>query len=42
MTTIPCCLSTGRVLYHWHGGEMTRRAQGLMEVYGEALVEAQP
>jgi predicted molibdopterin-dependent oxidoreductase YjgC len=21
-------LSTGRVLYHWHGGEMTRRARG--------------
>ena len=25
----PLCLSTGRVLYHWHGGEMTRRAEGL-------------
>jgi len=38
----PFLLSTGRVLYHWHGGEMTRRAQGLMEVYGEALVEINP
>lgn len=35
-------LSTGRVLYHWHGGQMTRRAAGLMEVYGEALVEINP
>ena len=38
----PMILSTGRVLYHWHGGEMTRRAQGLMKVYGEALVELNP
>lgn len=38
----PMLLSTGRVLYHWHGGEMTRRASGLMSVYGEALVEINP
>jgi formate dehydrogenase major subunit/formate dehydrogenase alpha subunit len=38
----PMVLSTGRVLYHWHGGQMTRRAKGLMEVYGEALVELNP
>jgi predicted molibdopterin-dependent oxidoreductase YjgC len=38
----PMILSTGRVLYHWHGGEMTRRAKGLMEVYGNALVEVSP
>jgi formate dehydrogenase major subunit/formate dehydrogenase alpha subunit len=38
----PMILSTGRVLYHWHGGEMTRRAKGLMEVYGQALVEVNP
>jgi formate dehydrogenase alpha subunit len=38
----PMVLSTGRVLYHWHGGEMTRRAKGLMEVYGEALIEVNP
>ena len=30
------------MLYHWHGGEMTRRAKGLMEVYGEALIEVNP
>jgi formate dehydrogenase alpha subunit len=38
----PMILSTGRVLYHWHGGEMTRRAKGLMEVYPEALIEVNP
>ena len=38
----PMILNTGRVLYHWHGGEMTRRAKGLMQVYGEALVEINP
>jgi len=38
----PMVMSTGRVLYHWHGGTMTRRAKGLMEVYGEALVELNP
>jgi formate dehydrogenase alpha subunit len=38
----PMVLSTGRVLYHWHGGQMTRRAAGLMQVYGEALVEINP
>lgn len=38
----PFLLSTGRVLYHWHGGEMTRRARGLLAVYGESLVEVNP
>ncbi len=38
----PMILSTGRVLYHWHGGEMTRRAKGLLEVYSEALIEVNP
>jgi formate dehydrogenase alpha subunit len=38
----PMLLSTGRVLYHWHGGEMTRRAKGLLEVYSEALIEMNP
>ena len=38
----PMILSTGRVLYHWHGGEMSRRAKGLMEVYGNAMVEVNP
>jgi formate dehydrogenase major subunit/formate dehydrogenase alpha subunit len=35
----PFVLSTGRVLYHWHGGEMTRRSQGLMQIYGKPLIE---
>jgi formate dehydrogenase alpha subunit len=38
----PMLLSTGRVLYHWHGGEMTRRAQGLMQIYGNSKVELNP
>ena len=38
----PMVMSTGRVLYHWHGGQMTRRAKGIMEVYGSALVEVNP
>jgi formate dehydrogenase major subunit/formate dehydrogenase alpha subunit len=38
----PMLLSTGRVLYHWHGGEMTRRAKGLLEIYSEALIEVNP
>ena len=38
----PLMLTTGRVLYHCHGGEMTRRARGLMEAYPEAQVEIHP
>jgi formate dehydrogenase major subunit/formate dehydrogenase alpha subunit len=38
----PMVLSTGRVLYHWHGGEMTRRAKGLLEIYSEPLIELNP
>jgi formate dehydrogenase major subunit/formate dehydrogenase alpha subunit len=38
----PMILNTGRVLYHWHGGEMTRRAQGLLNVYSQALIEVNP
>jgi formate dehydrogenase alpha subunit len=28
----PLLLSTGRLLYHWHGGTLTRRVQGLLEL----------
>jgi formate dehydrogenase alpha subunit len=35
----PMILSTGRVLYHWHGGEMTRRSQGLLDIYSKPLIE---
>jgi formate dehydrogenase major subunit/formate dehydrogenase alpha subunit len=38
----PLVLTTGRVLYHWHGGEISRRARGLLEAYPEALVEVSP
>jgi formate dehydrogenase alpha subunit len=38
----PSLLTTGRVLYHWHGGEMTRRIAALREVYPENLVEISP
>ena len=38
----PLLLTTGRVLYHWHGGEMTRRVKGLLDVYPETLVEVSP
>jgi predicted molibdopterin-dependent oxidoreductase YjgC len=38
----PMILSTGRVLYHWHGGELTRRARGLLAVYSESLIEVNP
>ncbi len=37
----PLLLTTGRVLFHWHGGELTRRSQ-LLRVYPEALVEISP
>ena len=38
----PFILSTGRVLYHWHSGNMTRRSEGIMQVYGEPLIELNP
>jgi formate dehydrogenase alpha subunit len=38
----PFLLTTGRVIYHWHGGEMTRRARGLQAAYPEALIEIHP
>ena len=38
----PMLLSTGRVLYHYHTGTMTRLAKGAMERYPESLVEIHP
>ncbi|PWH14363.1 MAG: formate dehydrogenase subunit alpha [Anaerolineae bacterium] len=38
----PFILSTGRVLYHWHGGELSRRASGLLEIYHQPQVELNP
>ncbi|HEC23242.1 MAG TPA: formate dehydrogenase subunit alpha [Chloroflexi bacterium] len=37
----PFILSTGRVLYHWHGGTMTRRSR-LDDIWPEAIVEMHP
>ena len=38
-TDYPFFLTTGRVIYHWHGGEMTRRVDGLVEMYSESNLE---
>ncbi|NLI33266.1 MAG: formate dehydrogenase subunit alpha, partial [Deltaproteobacteria bacterium] len=35
----PFLLTTGRVLYHYHTGTMTRRSVGLNERYPECLIE---
>ncbi|MEA1910180.1 MAG: formate dehydrogenase subunit alpha [Spirochaetota bacterium] len=37
----PYILSTGRVLYHWHGGSMTRRSV-LDKIYPNSVVEMNP
>jgi len=41
-TEYPFIFTTGRVLYHFHTGTITRRSKGLNEVYPEALVEINP
>ena len=38
----PMLMTTGRVIYHWHGGEMTRRSEGLASICPESLVEISP
>jgi formate dehydrogenase alpha subunit len=38
----PLILNTGRVLYHWHGGTITRRAAGLLERYPDLRVAVHP
>jgi len=38
----PFLMTTGRVIYHWHGGEMTRRSAGLAAVCDTPLVEISP
>lgn len=38
----PLILSTGRVLFHWHGGTLSRRSPGLDELAPEAEVEIHP
>ncbi|MEP7215642.1 MAG: formate dehydrogenase subunit alpha [Anaerolineaceae bacterium] len=38
----PLTLNTGRVLYHWHGGTITRRVEGLMESLSELPIAIHP
>ncbi len=38
----PFLLSTGRILFHWHGGTMSRRSPGLEAVAPEAEAELHP
>jgi len=38
----PLIMTTGRVIYHYHTGTMTRRAEGPTERYPESLVEINP
>jgi formate dehydrogenase alpha subunit len=38
----PLILSTGRILYHWHGGTLSRRSPGLEAIAPESLVEIHP
>ena len=38
----PLILSTGRMLFHWHGGTLSRRSPGLDAIAPEAEVEISP
>ncbi|MDS0241445.1 MULTISPECIES: formate dehydrogenase subunit alpha [unclassified Haloferax] len=38
----PLTLTSGRVLYHWHTGQITRRVEGLMSHVGESFIEINP
>lgn len=38
----PFLLSTGRVLYHYNSGTMSRRAEGLNKMYPEVMIEMNP
>jgi formate dehydrogenase alpha subunit len=38
----PFLLTTGRILFHWHGGTMSRRSPGLEAAAPEATVEIHP
>jgi formate dehydrogenase alpha subunit len=38
----PLVLNTGRVLYHWHGGTLTRRVEGLAASFPELRVAVNP
>src|SRR5262249_61852704 len=38
----PFVLNTGRLLYHWHGGTLTRRVQGLLELAPRLEIAVNP
>ncbi len=38
----PLILNTGRILYHWHGGTITRRASGLLARAPELQIAVSP
>ena len=38
----PLILNTGRILYHWHGGTITKRAEGLLARASELLISISP
>jgi formate dehydrogenase alpha subunit len=38
----PFVLNTGRILYHWHGGTITRRVEGLMDLAPRLEVAIHP
>jgi predicted molibdopterin-dependent oxidoreductase YjgC len=38
----PFMLNTGRVLYHWHGGTLTRRVAGLLELAPRLEIAVHP
>lgn len=38
----PLILNTGRVLYHWHGGTLTRRVEGLLSQVDEIPIMIHP
>jgi len=40
--SFPLILNTGRVLYHWHGGTITRRVDGLLALWPELQVAINP
>lgn len=38
----PLLLTTGRVLWHYHTGSLTRRSEGLAAIYPEGMIEMHP
>jgi predicted molibdopterin-dependent oxidoreductase YjgC len=38
----PFVLNTGRLLYHWHGGTLTRRVQGLLDLAPRLEIAVNP